>query len=145
MADIREQNLPLKTTLANSDWVRLVTATGNHRMTVGQLKTHLYTLENWTNVPLLNGWTQTTTPLRYYKNPFGEVRVVGQITGGTATLNTVVGTLPVGYRPAFLNRGVFIKINDGSIIPYILQPNGEIQIGGPTTTGIFAFNFSFRI
>lgn len=145
MADIREQDLPLKTTLADADWVRLVTPTGNHRMTVGQLKTHLYTLEDWTNVPLLNGWTQTTTPLRYYKNPFGEVSVFGQVQGGTASVSTAIGTLPVGYRPPSIVRGVFIKVNDGSIVPYLIQPSGDIQIGGITTTGVFAFNFSFRI
>ena len=38
MADIREQDLALKTTIADTDWIRLVTPTGNHRMTVGQFK-----------------------------------------------------------------------------------------------------------
>lgn len=38
MADIREQDLALKTTIADTDWLRLVNQTGNHRMTVGQFK-----------------------------------------------------------------------------------------------------------
>lgn len=38
MADIKEQNLPLKTSLVSTDWIRILNTTGNFRMTVSNFQ-----------------------------------------------------------------------------------------------------------
>lgn len=49
---------------------------------------------------ITNGWTQYGThKVQFYKNPFGEVELIGSITGGTIGFKVPVFTLPSGYRP----------------------------------------------
>ncbi|MHC1992480.1 pyocin knob domain-containing protein [Bacillus safensis] len=49
---------------------------------------------------IINGWTQYGThKVQFYKNPFGEVELMGSITGGTIGFKVPVFTLPSGYRP----------------------------------------------
>ncbi|KLK98033.1 hypothetical protein XJ18_17535 [Bacillus pumilus] len=49
---------------------------------------------------IINGWKQYgTQKVQFYKNPFGEVELMGSITGGTIGFEVPVFTLPSGYRP----------------------------------------------
>lgn len=49
---------------------------------------------------IINGWKQySTQKVQFYKNPFGEVELIGSITGGTIGFEVPVFTLPNGYRP----------------------------------------------
>ena len=49
---------------------------------------------------IINGWKQYgTQKVQFYKNPFGEVELIGSITGGTIGFEVPVFTLPSGYRP----------------------------------------------
>ncbi len=49
---------------------------------------------------IINGWKQYgTQKVQFYKNPFGEVELIGSITGGTIGFAVPVFTLPSGYRP----------------------------------------------
>ena len=91
-----------------------------------------FTLEASTTATLLNGWTRynlTYGSPAYYKNPFGEVVLVGLMKGGT--LNTAALTLPDGYRPRATkifqvfssnNTGTmslaYVEVRtDGSVVP----------------------------
>ncbi|MCY7494779.1 pyocin knob domain-containing protein [Bacillus safensis] len=49
---------------------------------------------------IINGWKQYgTQKVQFYKNAFGEVELMGSITGGTIGFEVPVFTLPSGYRP----------------------------------------------
>lgn len=49
---------------------------------------------------LLNGWKQYgTQKVQFYKNPFGEVELIGAMTGSTIGFEVPAFTLPSGYRP----------------------------------------------
>jgi type II secretory pathway pseudopilin PulG len=58
----------------------------------------------WNNLTLLNGWVNydvnTYTTASYTKGADGIVSVRGLVKSGTTTTDTVIATLPVGYRPA---------------------------------------------
>lgn len=54
--------------------------------------------ETWHNVARVNGWADFAgSRARYFKDGAGVVHVNGIVASGTAAL---IGTLPVGYRPA---------------------------------------------
>lgn len=59
------------------------------------------TQENWITATLQNGWTGN---LQYAKSDLGYVTVQGIITAGTTTVNTIVASLPFGYRPQYLKH-----------------------------------------
>lgn len=65
---------------------------------------------NWTDVVFnsANNWSNYGPPyanLQYTKSSDGVVTLRGAIKGGTTAEGTVVGTLPVGYRPSTLHQG----------------------------------------
>ena len=49
----------------------------------------------------------------YYKDPFGIVHLRGLIKDGTTTIDTVIATLPLKYRPE--NRELIDTISNGSL------------------------------
>jgi hypothetical protein len=58
--------------------------------------------ESFKNLPLSNSWANlgsSNATAQYLKYSNGEVEVKGVVSGGTITAGTVIGTLPVGYRP----------------------------------------------
>lgn len=59
----------------------------------------------WQNATLQNGWVVFGAPyptnVGYMKDSLGFVHTRGLIKSGTATQNTVIFTLPIGYRPSF--------------------------------------------
>ncbi|WP_456266523.1 MULTISPECIES: pyocin knob domain-containing protein [unclassified Bacillus (in: firmicutes)] len=49
---------------------------------------------------IINGWKEYgTQKVQFYKNAFGEVELIGSITGGTIGFEVPAFTLPSGYRP----------------------------------------------
>lgn len=63
---------------------------------------HLLPPGDWIALPFQNGWGNYPDAMwadaAYCKDPFGWVHFRGLISGGTATNETVITTLPVGYR-----------------------------------------------
>ncbi len=81
---------------------------------------------SWCNLTLQNGWVYyggLTTP-QYAKAPDGIVTVKGFIKSGTTASGTVIGNLPVGYRPlaTILLAGVGWNANNRIDV----FPNGDI-------------------
>lgn len=72
----------------------------------------------WTNFTLQNSWTVIGSRRAAYRKILGQVQIEFQVTGGTATDGTVVATLPVGFRPAFLFA-----------IPVAAAPNAAPAVG----------------
>lgn len=86
----------------------------------------------WTNLSLSNGWTNAGAPfasLSYRKNASGEVELRGALTPGTVTIDTLIATLPVGFRPTHQRRYVVAQAMGTTPQAY----GGAIQI---ETTGI---------
>jgi hypothetical protein len=89
-----------------------------------------------------NGWTSTSAgsvlnALRFRKDPLGRVTLAGQVLGGPS--NSVVFTLPPGYRPPVNNAGsIIIPITTGS--GGSGATGGYVQIS-PTTGNVVVTNF----
>jgi hypothetical protein len=101
--------------------------------------------EPWITATLKNGWTNLQT-VQYYKDEFEVVHVRGRIQNGTTSINTVLLSLPSGYRPnvyQYINGSTYSTITD--IIPCLLQ----VDMGGDITIVLTAkqyivLDFSFR-
>jgi hypothetical protein len=81
-------------------------------------------VQNWIAPALLNSWAQQANyaPIGYRKDPNNIVHLRGNLTGGAA--NTVIFTLPAGYRPAsFLT---FSALGAGGAVWIEVRPNGEV-------------------
>jgi len=90
-----------------------------------------------TAATLLNGWVappSTLQKLVYFKDSFGNLRVIGTIFEGTAThpASQIMFQLPVGYRPV---KSVFQKVV--SFLGYsdylIVRPNGDVELETETS------------
>jgi hypothetical protein len=101
--------------------------------------------ENLIEITPQNGWVHRSPKLTYYKDTIGRVHLWGQLQNGTYTDGTVVGTLPVGYRPSGNVRVPCVKTNDGSIPNINISPAGEIAIYGLSSTGAISIDCSFRV
>lgn len=107
---------------------------------------------SFTNLTLLNGWVNNTSPpaplAGYKKLPFDSVQLTGNIKNGTSAGATVLANLPVGFRPTF-NHSFPVYINKSpaanSDVPNItVQPNGDLALFGAAalgTTGQVIFDF----
>ena len=84
----------------------------------------------WIAPTLLNAWVNYGlgyATAGYMKDSMGFVHIKGLIKGGVVTTNTVILTLPVGYRPA--ENGCFTMYsNDGAIGTAQVFSNGEVKI-----------------
>lgn len=81
-------------------------------------------VQNWIAPALLNSWVQQANyaPIGYRKDPNNIVHLRGNLTGGAA--NTVIFTLPAGYRPAsFLT---FSALGAGGSVWIEVRPNGQV-------------------
>lgn len=80
------------------------------------------------NPAFQNGWGNLGSDLAvaaYRKMPTGEVHIKGVVSGGTA--NTVIFTLPSGYRPQ--ERRLFpIDISTGAHGRLTIRTNGEVLL-----------------
>lgn len=88
----------------------------------------------WTNFTLQNSWTVAASSRAAYRKVLGQVQVEIQITGGTATDNTVVATLPVGFRPA-----------SKFVVPVLAAPNATPAIGTPGPRMLFNTDGTIQI
>ncbi|UXO88750.1 hypothetical protein [Bacillus safensis] len=104
-------------------------------------------------MPLLNGWKQySTLKVQFYKNSFGEVELIGAITGGTIGMDVPVFTLPDGYRPIQSEHfiGVASSLGTGSVPQYHrtqIDTKGNVYIQSVSNTvnpnEFISFGFKF--
>lgn len=97
------------------------------------------TQEESIQFPLATGWIHDSeTPLLYYKDEFGRVRLEGVVlaNGGSP----VVGVLPDGYRPLRTEK-IPYHTTDGNVKYMIINTDGRIQ--SPSSLG-FTISGSFR-
>lgn len=86
----------------------------------------------WTNLTLAGGWvsydggTQYSTP-QYTKSSDNVVTLKGLIKSGGG-YNTVLTTLPTGFRPK--NRILYTTVNNGAFGRIDIFPNGEVRFMG---------------
>jgi hypothetical protein len=78
--------------------------------------------------------------LQYTKASDGVVTLRGFIKSGTTTLNTVIATLPVGYRPS--GRGVFAVTTNEAFGRVDVDATGAIIVQSVSNVGL-ALNLSF--
>jgi len=103
----------------------------------------------WTNLPLVNGWS-ISSPSAYRK--VGDmVQIRGAIQSGTIAGNTILATLPVGFRPTYIHyftqpyyyagwqNGVLAVNSSGNLIISIVALAGApepLSLDGITFTTI---------
>lgn len=99
----------------------------------------------YTNFTYLNSWTSASVvsnqgAAQYYRNALGEVGLRGAINTGTA--GTVMGNLPVGYRPSVALQFVG-NLSNAGVSVITIASNGDVTpavITGTynTSTGWFS-------
>ena len=97
----------------------------------------------WIDLPLATGITAHSTvnfPCRYRKIG-NKVRVEGAVVGITA-LNTVVATLPEGFRPSKSFYNVTAS-NAGKTDTFNVRNNGEIKLMNTQLEALYADQYHF--
>lgn len=104
--------------------------------------------ENLMTTPLLSGWTANYA-IRYYKDAFGVVHVIGWISSGANTSirapGTKLFTLPVDYRPVNLanfSLSTRTTLTDSRTVDAYFY-NGTLELDG-TSLAVLLINISFR-
>nr|WP_229078720.1 phage baseplate upper protein [Bacillus paralicheniformis] len=108
----------------------------------------------WQSPALLNGWKQYGThKVQFSKNAFGEVEIIGSITGGTIGFDVPAFTLPAGYRPIQMTHfiGVASSIGTGSAPQFHrtqINTDGKVYIQSCSNTTnpneFITFGFKFK-
>ncbi len=84
----------------------------------------------WTTMSLAAGWNTYAAPYssaQYIKNTDGIVSLRGLIKGGTVTRDTVIATLPAGYRP--VGKIVCSVVTNPNTYGRIdVLPNGQVLV-----------------
>lgn len=86
----------------------------------------------WTNLPAYqNGWSNYSStpywgPGQYRKDQYEMVHLRGLIAPGTTATNTIISTLPVGFRPA--NRIMCIIPSSGGTARMDVNSNGNVVV-----------------
>lgn len=101
----------------------------------------------WQNLPLQNGWVhhQQYNNVQYSKSFDGVVYLRGSANKGRTTNETVIGTLPVGFRPT---QTLFVSALNNSYTVAVLgiYSNGNIVVKGNVDATWLNFdNVSFKI
>ena len=107
----------------------------------------LFNGTSWQNLPLQNGWRNHPdySIVQYSKTFDGIVYLRGSATGGKTTLDTVIGTLPAGFRPT---QSMYLTtINNAyNVAVLCVLPDGRVVIKGNVDSQWLGFdNISFRI
>ena len=107
----------------------------------------LFNGTSWQNLPLQNGWKNHPdySIVQYSKTFDGIVYLRGSATGGKTTLDTVIGTLPVGFRPT---QSMYLTTinNSYNVAVLCVLPDGRVVIkGNVDSTWLSLDNISFRI
>lgn len=107
------------------------------------------TVQAWQTPTLLNSWQNyggAYDTSGYIKDPFGIVHLKGLIRFGTATIGTVLFTLPAGYRPGatliFTSAGFDGTSPAASRID--ISSNGNVAIHHGTNDYLSLSGISFR-
>lgn len=101
----------------------------------------------WQNLPLQNGWThhQQYNPVQFSKTFDGVVYLRGSANKGKTAKETVIGTLPVGFRPT---QTLFVSALNNSYTVAVLgiYSNGNIVVKSNVDATWLNFdNVSFKI
>lgn len=102
---------------------------------------------SWQNLTLQNGWQhhQQYNNVQYSKSFDGVVYLRGSANKGKTANETVIGTLPVGFRPS---QSLYVSALNNSYTVAILgiYPNGNILVKGNVDATWLNFdNISFKI
>ena len=101
----------------------------------------------WQNLPLQNGWAhhQQYNNVQFSKTFDDVVYFRGSANKGKTTIETVIGTLPVGFRPT---QPLYIStINNNYTVAVLgIYSNGNIVVKGNVDSNWLNFdNISFKI
>ena len=101
----------------------------------------------WQNLPLQNGWAhhQQYNNVQFSKTFDGVVYFRGSANKGKTTIETVIGTLPVGFRPT---QTLYISTinNNYNVAVLGIYGNGNIVVKGNVDSNWLNFdNISFKI
>ena len=101
----------------------------------------------WRNITLQNGWQhhQQYNDVQYSKSFDGVVYLRGSANKGKTANGTVIGTLPVGFRPS---QFLYVSALNNSYTVAVLgiYPNGNILVKGNVDATWLNFdNVSFKI
>ena len=101
----------------------------------------------WQNLPLQNGWVHHPdyNNVQYTKSFDGVVYLRGSATKGKTANETVIGTLPVGFRPT---QTLFVSALNNSYAVAVLgiYSNGNVVVKGNVDSSWLNFdNVSFKI
>jgi hypothetical protein len=96
---------------------------------------------------LLNSWVAFaggTATLQFMKSSDGMVHVWGAVKNGTTANGTLIATLPVGFRPAEIQRAPAFANDTGtiSLAQVTVESTGDLRFNFAKTTET-SFNFSF--
>jgi methionine synthase I (cobalamin-dependent) len=99
----------------------------------------------WANLSYTAPWTTQNFAAKYRKSTLGEVALTGEVhTNGTTYTgsNGLIGTLPVGFRPAQQVRYTLNCFNGSVRIMGLLTVNadGTVVFDGATGTAISSVN-----
>lgn len=105
------------------------------------------TPKDWISATLQNLWVNATDDFEkagFYKDNLGIVRLKGLIQGGIITANTILLTLPVGYRP---NKNIILLCPNNSTIATIqANVDGTIScVNVSNNVWLSLENISFRV
>lgn len=84
----------------------------------------------WANVPLSNGWSITAGTRAVYRKILGQVQIEFNVAGGTPTDGTIVGTLPVGFRPVSKIGIPVVAGANAAVTPGVTVPRIVIDTDG---------------
>jgi hypothetical protein len=110
------------------------------------------TVEPWNNMTLLNSWATlagfATPQYRRVPSPSGCVQITGLAQNGTS--NSVLATLPTGYRPANAHRIPIYAFGGSMNITtetpgMTINTNGNLSILGATNATFVAFEATFPL
>ena len=104
-----------------------------------------YTSETWVTPTLLNSWVLYdaghNTP-GYWMDGHGVVHLRGAVKDGTTAANTVIFTLPAGFRPE--KREIFACNNSGAFGSVGVEADGDVTIVAGGSTYLFLDGITFR-
>ena len=101
----------------------------------------------WQNLPLQNGWNhhQLYNNVQYCKSFDGVVYLRGSANKGKIAKETVIGTLPVGFRPS---NSLYVSAlnNSYTVAILVVYTNGDIVVKSNVDATWLNFdNISFKI
>lgn len=109
----------------------------------------------WAALTLINLWTPLGAPFaqpqyRKVASPANSVQVVGYGQNGTNATGTIIGSLPVGYRPLSTTRRPIWAfggaLNVTTEVPALtVLTNGDIELRGSVGATILGFDFTFPL